>query len=165
MKKFIVISGTMGVGKTTISKELLESLNNAIWLDGDWCWMMNPWVINEENIRMVENNIIYMLRNFLTNPNFGYVIFSWVLHREDILNSLLERMSDLEFQLVKVSLTCSEEVLRQRMELDNRTQEQITLSTNRLKLYENMDTVIIDTSETTIQDLIDRIKGIINNNK
>ncbi|WP_178382852.1 AAA family ATPase, partial [Paenibacillus sp. P46E] len=55
MKKFIVISGTMGVGKTTISKELLESLNNAIWLDGDWCWMMNPWVINEENIRMVEN--------------------------------------------------------------------------------------------------------------
>lgn len=165
MKKFIVISGTMGVGKTTISKELLESLNNAIWLDGDWCWMMNPWVINEENIRMVENNIIYMLRNFLTNPNFDYVIFSWVLHREDILNSLLERMSDLEFQLVKVSLTCSEEVLRQRMELDSRTQEQITLSTNRLKLYENMDTVIIDTSETTIQDLTFRIKGIINNNK
>ncbi|WP_379159520.1 AAA family ATPase [Paenibacillus sp. sgz5001063] len=165
MKKFIVINGTMGVGKTTISKELLKSLNNAVWLDGDWCWMMNPWVVNEESIRMVENNITYMLRNFIINSNFEYVIFSWVLHREEILNGLLERMSDLEFELVKVSLICSEEVLRQRMEMDHRTQEQITLSINRLRLYENMDTAKIDTTEATIKALIDRIKGIINNNK
>jgi len=43
MKKFIVINGAMGVGKTAICKELNRRLMNSVWLDGDWCMMMNPW--------------------------------------------------------------------------------------------------------------------------
>lgn len=67
MKKLIIINGTMGVGKTTISKEVHKSLDKSVWLNGDWCWMMNPWVFSEENIRMVMDNITYLLRNYLTN--------------------------------------------------------------------------------------------------
>lgn len=151
----------MGVGKTTICKGLYKSLDKAVWLDGDWCWMMNPWIVNEENIKMVEDNITYLLKNFLTNSTFDYVIFNWVLHREEILNDLLERLGDLEFQLVKVTLTCSEGSLRQRMELDNRTQDQITMSIERLRLYENMKSNRLDTSDATIEETIERIRGII----
>lgn len=161
MKKLIVINGTMGVGKTTICKELYKSLDNAVWLDGDWCWMMNPWIVNEENIRMVENNITYLLRSFLTNSTFDYVIFNWVLHREGILDGLLDRLSDLDFQVEKVTLTCSEVALRQRMEHDNRSTEQIALSVERLRLYENMDTSIIDTTEMPIEEIVRRIEDII----
>ena len=95
----------MGVGKTTICKELYKSLDRVAWLDGDWCWMMNPWIVNEETTKMVENNITYLLKNYLTSTAFDYVIFSWVLHREEILNGLLERLNDLEYNLDKITGT------------------------------------------------------------
>lgn len=82
MKKLVIINGTMGVGKTTISKEVHKSLDKSVWLDGDWFWMMNPWVFSEENIRMVMDNITHLLRNYLTNSTFDYVILSWVLHND-----------------------------------------------------------------------------------
>jgi broad-specificity NMP kinase len=81
MKKLIVVNGTMGVGKSAVCKSLNGVLNHSVWLDGDWCWMMNPWIVNDENRAMVENNITYQLRSFLTNSTFEHVIFSWVLHR------------------------------------------------------------------------------------
>ncbi|GJM69698.1 hypothetical protein HMSSN036_19140 [Paenibacillus macerans] len=123
--------------------------------------MMNPWIVNEENVKMVENNITYLLRNYLTNSTFDYVLFDWVLHREEILDGLLERLRDLEFELKQITLICSEESLRHRMELDHRTQEQIALSIERLKLYKDMSTMKVDTSETTIDEAVERIKYII----
>ncbi len=53
IKKLIIINGTMGVGKTATSKELNKKLNNSVWLDDDWCWMMNPFTVNDENKNMV----------------------------------------------------------------------------------------------------------------
>ena len=61
-KTLIVINGCMGVGKTAVAQALYRRLQHSVWLDGDWCWMMNPWVISEENKRMVEDNITYLLR-------------------------------------------------------------------------------------------------------
>jgi len=60
----------MGIGKTSTCKELNKNLNDSIWLDGDWCWMMNPFTVNDKNRNMVINNITYVLRNFLTNSSF-----------------------------------------------------------------------------------------------
>ena len=62
-KKLIIINGTMGVGKTTISKMLYKELENSFWLDGDNCWMMNPFIVNEENKKMVVDNITYILKS------------------------------------------------------------------------------------------------------
>lgn len=36
MKKLIIINGTMGVGKSTVCKQLLKILAPGVWLDGDW---------------------------------------------------------------------------------------------------------------------------------
>ena len=49
MKKLIIINGTPGVGKTTICKALNQNVENSVWLDGDWCWMINPFKVTEEN--------------------------------------------------------------------------------------------------------------------
>lgn len=48
-KKIIIINGVMGVGKTTISKLLYKELENSFWLDGDNCWMMNSFIVNEHH--------------------------------------------------------------------------------------------------------------------
>lgn len=136
MKQLIVISGTMGVGKTTVCQALNRSLEGSAWLDGDWCWTMNPWVVNDETRQMVEDNIVHMLRNFLQCSAFDTVLFSWVLHREEILDRLLERLNDLDFKLTRIALTCTQQELRRRMEQGGRTEEQIARSIERLKLCE-----------------------------
>ncbi|SDW36034.1 AAA family ATPase [Paenibacillus sp. PDC88] len=161
MKKLIIISGTMGVGKTTVSKEVHKSLDRSVWLDGDWCWMMNPWVFSEENIQMVIDNMTYMLRNYLTNSTFDYVILSWVLHKEEIRDELLDRLSGLEFQVETITLTCSETALRKRMEQDQRTEEEIKRSIDRLQGYKNMQTNRIDTSNVTMNQVVEQVRHII----
>ena len=60
MKKLIIINGTMGVGKSTVSELLLKETENSI-SDSDRCWNMNPFTVNEENIEMVLKNIIFLL--------------------------------------------------------------------------------------------------------
>ncbi|MEG1875672.1 MAG: AAA family ATPase, partial [Angelakisella sp.] len=61
MKTFIMISGTMGVGKTTTCRELQKILPRNVFLDGDWCWDMQPFVVNEETKAMVMKNICFQL--------------------------------------------------------------------------------------------------------
>jgi broad-specificity NMP kinase len=156
-KKLIIINGVPGVGKSTVSKELHKALPKSVWLDGDWCWMMNPWMITEENIKMVERNIIYLLRSYFSNSTFDYVIFSWVLHREEITQRILEGIQDFEYEITRITLTCTHESLRERMLLDNRTLEQFEASSRRLRLYEDMETFKIETSTISPEETIKRI--------
>lgn len=161
VKKLIIINGTMGVGKTATSRELNKKLNNSVWLDGDWCWMMNPFTVNDENKDMVIKNITYLLRNFLINSSFEYVIFNWVIHYEDIFNLLLQSLRDLKFEVIKITLLCSEETLKKRIlndvKLNLRDGEELSTSLERLELYKNMNTVKIDTTNISINETVDKI--------
>ena len=164
-KKLIIINGTMGVGKSTISNALYKSLENSVWLDGDWCWMMNPFVVNDENKKMVEDNIIYLLSNFLRNSSLEHIVFNWVIHEESIFDLLLNRLKDFDFELYKITLICSEEVLRNRIVEDfknGRGDRNLENSLKRLELYKNMDTIKIDTSNKKIDETIEAIIDIIN---
>lgn len=161
MKKLIIINGTMGVGKTTVCQRLYQHFDNSVWLDGDWCWMMHPWVFNEENKEMVKRNIIFLLRSFLDNYNFEYVFFSWVIHRNDLMEWFLDELKDYQLQISKFSLVCSEEALERRMLLDGRSLDSIKESIERNRLYYGMDTIKIDTTDKSIDAVISEIKNLI----
>ena len=47
MKTLIVLNGPMGVGKTTVGKELCRRLTPSIFLDGDWCWDLHPFSVTD----------------------------------------------------------------------------------------------------------------------
>ena len=146
----------MGVGKTAVSKQLNGMLEHSVFLDGDWCWDMNPFVVNEENKEMVLNNITYLLRSFLNNSTFHYVIFCWVIHTEEIMQSILNNLYDCKFSLHRFTLMCSPDILCSRIEQDiklkKRRKEDIARSVERLPFYHNMNTVKIFTDNLTIED-------------
>ncbi|MDP4089087.1 MAG: AAA family ATPase [Bacillota bacterium] len=164
-KKLIIINGTMGIGKTTTCRELNNKLNNSVWLDGDWCWMMNPFIVNEENKTMVQKNITYLLRNFLVNSSIEFVIFDWVIHMEDIFDLILKPLRDLNFEVFKITLICTEDALKKRIlkdvELNQRDEGSLNISLERLELYKNMDTIKIDTTDITILETVDRIIELV----
>ncbi|MDP4179586.1 MAG: AAA family ATPase [Bacillota bacterium] len=162
MKKLIIINGTMGVGKSTVSKELSQRLQNSVWLDGDWCWMMNPWNFSDENKSMVIDNICYILSNFLKNSSFEYVIFCWVLHLESITDLILERLKSVEFQTFKITLTCAKEELVDRIiKRDGIKSGNVEKSIDRLSLYESMNTIKIDTSDLKVEEIVANIIKIL----
>ena len=169
MKKLIIINGTMGVGKSAVCNVLLHTLKPSVYLDGDWCWNMNPFVVSEENKKMVIDNITYLLKSYLNNLGFDYIIFCWVIHQEDIFRQLLEPLKDCDFQLYKISLICSETALRSRLEIDVqkgiRKVEVIGRSIQKLELYNNMSTLRIDVSDIGPEQTAIEIIKIIGGNE
>lgn len=167
MKKLILVNGTMGVGKSTVCRELLKILTPGVYLDGDWCWNMNPFVVSDENKAMVEGNITYLLKSFLRNSGYEYVVFCWVMHQEEIFEQILSPLRECEFELHKFSLVCTEKALRKRIMADvetgARTVDVLERSIPRLVLYRNMDTVKIDVSEISARQAAEKIAGIIRN--
>lgn len=165
MKKLIIINGTMGAGKTAVSKRLLEILQPSVFLDGDWCWNMNPFVVNEENKAMVMDNITHLLKVYLNNSGYEYLIFCWVIHQEEIFDQILKPLLGCDFTLYKISLICSESSLRRRLEADvqngGRTPDVIERSVQRITLYEKMDTVNIDVSDISPEQAAQKIAQMV----
>lgn len=153
----------MGVGKTATCRELNKNIANSVWLDGDWCWMINPFVVNDENKNMVINNITYLLKSFLINSSLEYIIFDWVIHTEDIYNLILAPLKELEFEVIKITLSCSEEILKKRIEESIQfNRRDVNKSLAYLQLYERMSTLKIDTTDLSIRQTVDRIIALIN---
>lgn len=164
MKRLIFVGGTMGAGKTTVSELLRKKLPPSVFLDGDWCWMLEPFTVDEANKRMVQENIIFLLRQFLQNPGIENVIFCWVMHRQEIIDGLLEQLSDLEFRFYSFSILCSEEGLRQRLERDiaagRRTPDVLERSLPRLPLYRQLNTILIDGDQSPEEEAEEMLRHI-----
>ena len=161
MKKLIVINGAMGVGKTSICKELNKKLTNSVWLDGDWCMMMNPWNVTETNKKVFLDNINYLLNNFLANTAFDYVLFSWVIPREDMIDYLIKKLSNHRFELRKITLLCEDKKLKERMLQDGRDMFTIEKSMLYQKAYGNFDTIKVDTTELSVSKTVNEVLRII----
>lgn len=50
-QKLILISGSPCVGKTAVGTRLFESYDNSACLDGDWCWCVHPFSVQDGRLR------------------------------------------------------------------------------------------------------------------
>ena len=150
MKTLYLIGGTMGVGKTTVCQHIKNLLNNSVFLDGDWCWDANPFQVTEETKAMVLDNICYVLNNFIHCSVYENIIFCWVLHRQDVIDGLLKKLDTKQCNVKVISLICDEKTLKDRLQKDidngNRTADIVDRSIRRLPLYQELKTIIIDTT-------------------
>jgi len=120
VKTLLTINGPMGVGKTVVCQKLLKRLTPGVYLDGDWCWNMNPFLVTDETKAMVLDNIAAMLSRFLACPELDYVIFGWVMHQPEIAQSILKRLNLKNITVRQYTLLCSEDTLRGRVLQDVR---------------------------------------------
>lgn len=145
----------MGVGKTATSRELQNLLPKCVFLDGDWCWDMSPFIVTEETKTMVMDNITHLLNNFISCSEYENIIFCWVMHEQSILDDVLSRLSKHDCTLYKFSIVCSEQALAARITKDIeqgiRTEDTIERSVPRLSNYYGMDTEKIDVSNISAE--------------
>jgi broad-specificity NMP kinase len=163
LKKLIIINGAMGVGKTSICKELNKKLMNSAWLDGDWCMMMNPLVFSEANQKMFLDNIYHLLNNYLANPSFEYVLFSWVIPREDMVTYLKKKLSENCFELMRITLLCADSELKERMLQAGRDEATVSTSMYYQEAFRNLNTIKVDTTDLSVIETVNKVLGCIEN--
>lgn len=161
MKNLYLISGTMGVGKTTVCQQLKKELPKSVFLDGDWCWDASPFQVTEETKAIVLDNIVHTLNNFIRCSAYDNIIFCWVMDAQDIIDTILDRLETENCRIRCISLTAGETVLRERLAQDIsrgiRTPDSIKRSLARLPMYQNLNTVKIDTTGKSISEIANEI--------
>lgn len=162
MKTLYLIGGTMGVGKTTVCQLLKKKLNNSVFLDGDWCWDAEPFVVTEETKEMVTDNICHLLNNFIHCSAYENIIFCWVMHEQTIIDGILARLDANDCAVNVISLVCSEEALRARLQKDInggiRSEDIIERSVARIAFYDKLDTIKVDTSQKSLGEIVGEIE-------
>lgn len=165
MKNLIFVNGTMGAGKTTTCTHLKQLLPHAVFLDGDWCWDADPFVVTDETKTMVLDNITHLLNNFLACTAYENVIFCWVMHEEAIIRQILSRLSTENASVRVFTLTLIEDALRERLARDiadgKRQADIIDRSVARLPLYDRMNSTKIDVSSMSALDAAKRIADLL----
>jgi len=164
MKNLYVIGGTMGVGKTSVCQQLKLKLKDSVFLDGDWCWDSNPFQVTEETKKMVLENIIFMLNQFLKCDAYENVIFCWVMHEQSIIDEIINELNLSGCSIKVISLICSKETLKENLQKDiisgKRDADIVNRSLERLSLYDNLDTTKINVDGKSIEDIAEEIVQI-----
>ena len=164
MKKLYLVGGTMGVGKTTICQQLKSELSNSVFLDGDWCWDASPFHVREETKVMVVDNICHLLNNFLHCSAYDNVIFCWVMHQQAIIDSIIQELDLANCDVKVISLMtdtkCLEERLMNDIEKGIRSADVLSRSMERIPLYQELNTIKIDTCNKSVQTIVDEIRNL-----
>ena len=161
MKKLYLIGGTMGIGKTTTCQILKRKLDRSVFIDGDWCWDMHPFMVNEETKKLVLENICMLLNNDLKCSVFDHIIFCWVMHEQSIIDDLLSHLDLKDVKVISISLVCQKEALEKRIQKDIdrgiRKPDVLARSVERLEMYQKLNTYKIDVSNKTIEEIVKEI--------
>lgn len=118
---------------------------------------------------MVLENICYLLNNFIRCSAYKNIIFCWVMHQQAIIDDILSRLDTASCKVHSISLICSEQALRTRLQKDVtagiRKEDVIQRSIERISLYEKLNTCKVNVSEITPEQAaysIIRNGGILN---
>ena len=146
----------MGVGKTTVCQELKRLTAPSVFLDGDWCWDMEPFQVTAETKAMVQENIAFLLGQFLRCSAYETVIFCWVMHQREIIQELLARLplEGVEVRAAQFPYQDSKDVAA-----GLRTWDVLERSLQLLPLYQDLPTEKLWVDDLTPQQAAQRLAG------
>ena len=161
MKQIYLITGPMGVGKTTVGKRLCDALGRSAFIDGDWCLDIHPFVGNKETRAMAVDNIIHLIRNYVRCSECDSVVLSWIMS-ENTIRQIVDGISDGDVAAQIITLICSEGVLRERWAGDTltewRNEHELKQSLASLDDYVRRQTgIMIDTGGMGVDSVVRRI--------
>ena len=156
MPKLIIVNGAPCVGKSAVANLIFPQLPNSAFLDGDDVWRINPFEVTEQTKAIVEKNIPFVLRSYL-EAGYEHVLLAWVMHRQEIIDLVVDELSDLHFELHVFTLVAEESVLQDRWRRRPGHEGHSSMIADRLRQSRNLDTTQIDTTHLSPEKIADRI--------
>jgi predicted ABC-type ATPase len=161
MSELYLITGPAGVGKSTISNSLANSISKSALIEGDDIYNLikggyiSPWK-DGNHLTVFWKNVFVLIDNFLSD---GYdVIFNYIIDKDD-LEIIKKRFKDYN---IKFALLMADEgtlIKRDKMrEPDCQMGARCLVLLNKFKEQEFNSNNIIDTSNLTEKEIIKIIK-------
>lgn len=160
----IIINGSVGVGKTSISFSVQERFKKSIMLDGDYIGAVHPFQIyNEERTKYLYQTITHLLKFHYTNGYSNFVI-NYVFETPSQLQSLIDLLEPIDNEIHCFWLTCSNAENRKRV--CQRNSDDLEWELNRFKELSSIQMESaksgnigfqIDTTNCTIPQVTDSI--------
>lgn len=160
MKKLIFICGANGIGKTTISKAVLELVSKTAYVDTDPLRYMNPFILDDITIPTIAKNISDLISNYFHCEAIENVVFSYGFHgrRKEVFERVLGNINDIDYEFIPYLLVCDEDENIKRMQLDNRSNDRIkrAVETSR-KAYDDIPYQKVDVTRLSAKETAYRI--------
>jgi len=157
-QKIFLVSGPVGVGKSTTSKSLAQKVENCILIEGDTFLHMFEYGAEaswETSLRLAWENILHVTKRFIQN---GYkVVIDFVV--EDELEWFNKQISDLQVTLNYIVLRAEKETLIERIN----KRGDIELIDRALFLLEQLESspqnhpYLLDTNLRNTEEIVDEI--------
>lgn len=160
MNKLYLITGPAGVGKSTVSRMLADTLERSALIEGDDLYNMvrngyiSPWKEGNQ-LDLMWDNALYLINNFLKE---GFdVIFNYIIN-EDKLKLLKETFRDYDIKFI-VLLVDEETIIKRDKERpeDCRQNERCLILLNSFKNKNYDKKHVLDTSNLTIEETVNII--------
>lgn len=168
--KLYIITGTPGVGKSTISREIAKRCEKSALIEGDIIYHLvcggyeNPWE-KGNHLKVFGKNSIDLICNFLNN---GYdVVFNYIINKGKIeeLKNEFRKIYSNSLEIKFVVLLADEKIILKR---DKQRPEEVQMKERVLVLLESFINQkfdkqnILDTSNISIIETLEKILKIIN---
>lgn len=111
----IIINGPLGIGKTSVSWELLRCFERAAMLDGDYLGAIQPFEIYDEaRIAYLDQTFVHMSA---WHKQHGYtnLVINYVFEQPEALAHLRALLQPLDGEIYAFRLTCSEAEMERRI--------------------------------------------------
>jgi gluconate kinase len=163
-----IVSGPAGVGKSTISKDLVQKLNRSAYLSGDQISHMHikgrkkPWESEEER-SLIWQNILSLTMNFINYHND--VVVDYVTFSQEA-KWLCENLKELGVEVRYVVLWADSDTLVNRdnqRKLEHRMGERSLILMNEFIESGIDQNHLLDTTRYTSKDIHYLIDQLINN--
>ena len=164
MKNLIIINGAPGVGKTTTCMELREILPKNVFLDGDWCWYSNPFIVTDETKKLFETNLSFLLNSFIACSEFENIILSICTRHENLIQERIDSLDMTNTVARQFILQCPKETRIKRIKDDSSMRKRRSDIFDNPKwetAFDHMPTQKIDTTSLTAKQVAEIIKQAV----
>lgn len=118
----IIINGSIGVGKTTVSWKINRLLYHSVMLDGDYIGAVNPFDLHSHERVLYLYKTMACLVKFHLQNGFKHFVVNYVFENEEQLNLLKRELARFDETIYCCLLYCEENVQMQRIKNRNNKQ-------------------------------------------
>lgn len=166
MKRLILICGANGIGKSTVSRALLQSLPKSAYIDSEYCCAIHPFELTADTVQLFKSNIAALIINSFCSSSVESVIFPYGFHglRQEIFQGVLRELRErgIVYAFFPVILECERDENVNRMRNDNRSEERIQRALkNTRHVYDHYDYPRIDTTHLSVAETVAEIKRVV----
>ncbi len=111
----VILNGSVGMGKTSVSWALNESLGRSVKLDGDYLGAVHPFEIYDEaRVTYLYKTLAHLI-TFHQKHGYTNFVVNYVFESPESLSELVSCLRPLDGDIHAFWLVCSEEEQRRRI--------------------------------------------------